>query len=59
MVDTFFAENAQDRASWLATQPNGQVATPEQIASLIVYLASCDAAFMTGGDYVIDGGCLA
>ena len=59
MVDTFFAENAQDRASWLATQPNGQVATPEQIASLIVYLASSDAAFMTGGDYVIDGGCLA
>jgi NAD(P)-dependent dehydrogenase (short-subunit alcohol dehydrogenase family) len=58
MVESFFAENAEERAAWVETQPGGKFAGPEEIANLIVYLASGDARFMTGGDYVIDGGSL-
>jgi 3(or 17)beta-hydroxysteroid dehydrogenase len=58
MVDGFFAENAEERKAWVETQPNGKFARPEEIANLIVFLASSDARFMTGGDYVIDGGSL-
>jgi 2-keto-3-deoxy-L-fuconate dehydrogenase len=38
------------------TQPIGRMAKPEEIAALAVYLASDEAAFITGTDYVIDGG---
>lgn len=58
MVDRFFAENAEERDAWVETQPNGTFARPEEIANLIVFLASGDARFMTGGDYVVDGGSL-
>ncbi|MBX2900399.1 MAG: SDR family oxidoreductase [Cyclobacteriaceae bacterium] len=40
------------------TQPVGRMATPEEIASLVVYLCSDEAAFITGTDYPIDGGFL-
>jgi 3(or 17)beta-hydroxysteroid dehydrogenase len=58
MVDGFFAENAEERDAWVATQPHGKFARPEEIANLVVFLASSDAGFMTGGDYVVDGGSL-
>lgn len=38
------------------SQPIGRMAKPEEIAALAVYLASDEAAFNTGTDYVIDGG---
>jgi 2-keto-3-deoxy-L-fuconate dehydrogenase len=38
------------------TQPIGRMAKPEEIAALAVYLASDEASFVTGTDYVIDGG---
>lgn len=34
----------------------GRWATPEEIAPIILYLASDDASFMTGADILIDGG---
>jgi NAD(P)-dependent dehydrogenase (short-subunit alcohol dehydrogenase family) len=36
--------------------PVGRVGKPEDIASLAVYFASPDAAFITGTNFVIDGG---
>jgi 2-keto-3-deoxy-L-fuconate dehydrogenase len=39
-----------------ATQPIGRMATPEEIASLALYLCSDEAGFITGSDYPIDGG---
>jgi NAD(P)-dependent dehydrogenase (short-subunit alcohol dehydrogenase family) len=36
----------------------GRVSQPEEIASLVTYLASERAANITGADYVIDGGML-
>ena len=38
--------------------PMGRMATPEEIASAIAYLASDDAGFITGTGLVIDGGIL-
>src|ERR1700722_6872773 len=38
------------------TQPIGRMAKPEEVAALILYLCSDEAAFITGCDYPIDGG---
>ncbi|WP_306117590.1 MULTISPECIES: SDR family oxidoreductase [unclassified Roseitalea] len=37
-------------------QPMGRLATPQEIAALAVYLASDEAAFVTGADMPVDGG---
>jgi NAD(P)-dependent dehydrogenase (short-subunit alcohol dehydrogenase family) len=39
-----------------ATQPVGRMGTPEEIAAAAVYLASDEAAFVTGSALIIDGG---
>jgi meso-butanediol dehydrogenase / (S,S)-butanediol dehydrogenase / diacetyl reductase len=39
-----------------ARQPMGRLGTPEEIARAVLYLASDDAAFITGTGLVIDGG---
>ena len=39
-----------------ATQPVGRMARPEEIAHAALYLASDEAAFLTGTAFVIDGG---
>lgn len=38
------------------TQPVGRMGTTEEVASLIVYLCSDEASFITGCDYPVDGG---
>lgn len=38
------------------TQPIGRMGTPNEIASLALYLCSDEAGFITGCDYLIDGG---
>lgn len=40
----------------LARQPMGRIARPEEVASLVVYLASDESAFTTGAVHLIDGG---
>ncbi|MBM3549647.1 MAG: glucose 1-dehydrogenase [Alphaproteobacteria bacterium] len=44
------------RQAGLATHPIGRFGTPGDIAGGIVFLASDDAAFMTGSSLVVDGG---
>ena len=44
------------RAALVARQPLGRLGTPEEVAKAAVYLASDDAAFITGTALVIDGG---
>ena len=38
------------------TQPIGRMGTPEEIAALALYLCSDEASFISGCDYLIDGG---
>ncbi len=44
------------KAAFIARQPMGRLAQPEEIAKMVVYLASDDSAFMTGQTMIIDGG---
>ncbi len=46
----------QALADFIARQPMGRIATPEEIAALVTYLASDEAGFTTGQIHVIDGG---
>ena len=39
-----------------ATQALGRMAKPEEIAAAALYLASDEASFITGSDFIIDGG---
>jgi NAD(P)-dependent dehydrogenase (short-subunit alcohol dehydrogenase family) len=41
------------------SHPLGRLGKPEEIASMILYLASDEAAFVTGAEFVADGGYLA
>ena len=40
----------------VATIPVGRLGTPEEIASVVAWLASDDAAFATGADFSLNGG---
>lgn len=42
--------------AFVARQAMGRLAQPEEIAHLVVYLASDESAFVTGQPFVIDGG---
>ena len=60
-VDGFIAKNYPDNQAEMfeklsKTQPIGRMAKPEEIASLALYLCSEEAGFITGCDYLIDGG---
>jgi NAD(P)-dependent dehydrogenase (short-subunit alcohol dehydrogenase family) len=62
-VDGFLQTNYPGRESeMLATlahsQPIGRMAKPHEVASLALYLCSDAASFITGTNYMIDGGAL-
>jgi len=44
------------RAAFIARQPLGRVGDTDEIAALVVYLASDESAYTTGAIHVIDGG---
>src|ERR1700674_649695 len=44
------------RAEFVARQPMGRLGRPEEIAALVVYLASDESSFTTGQTHIIDGG---
>ena len=60
-VDGFLAKNYPGREAeqmnvLAQSQPIGRMGTPEEIATLALYLCSDAAGFLTGCDYPIDGG---
>jgi 2-keto-3-deoxy-L-fuconate dehydrogenase len=60
-VDGFIAKNYPDQQAEMfeklsKSQPIGRMAKPVEIGALALYLCSDEAGFITGADYVIDGG---
>jgi 2-keto-3-deoxy-L-fuconate dehydrogenase len=44
------------RKAFIARQPIGRIGQPEEIAALVVYLASDESTYTTGVAHIIDGG---
>jgi glucose 1-dehydrogenase len=55
-MDAPLKEDASKMQKLLSEIPLRRMGKPEEVASLAVYLASDDAAYVTGSTYVIDGG---
>lgn len=60
-VDGFISKNYPGKEAEMfdklsKTQPIGRMGTPDEVASLALFLCSNEAAFITGCNYPIDGG---
>ena len=44
------------REVFIARQPTGQLAGPEVVAAVVVFLASDESSFVTGQTHIVDGG---
>ena len=55
-MDTPLEEDANKMQQLLSEIPLRRMGKPEEVAALAVYLASDDAAYVTGSTFVIDGG---
>ncbi len=56
-LEKFHKHNKEEvRAELRARQPIGRLGRPEEVASMVRYLASDEAAFITGSLFNIDGG---
>jgi 3-oxoacyl-[acyl-carrier protein] reductase len=49
-------DTPENRAKFVATIPLGRMSRPDDIASACLYLASDEAAFITGVEFPVDGG---
>jgi 3alpha(or 20beta)-hydroxysteroid dehydrogenase len=48
-----------DKDAYFAAQPIPRIGQPEEVASMMVFLASDESSFCTGAEFVVDGGVLA
>jgi NAD(P)-dependent dehydrogenase (short-subunit alcohol dehydrogenase family) len=49
-------DTPENRAAWIATIPLGRFCQPSDVAFACCYLASDEAAFVTGVELKVDGG---
>jgi 2-keto-3-deoxy-L-fuconate dehydrogenase len=52
------ADPAQQRRDFIARQPMGRLGTAQEVANLVLFLASDESAFITGQLHTVDGGVL-
>jgi meso-butanediol dehydrogenase / (S,S)-butanediol dehydrogenase / diacetyl reductase len=51
-----FGNVDEARKLWASKHPLGRIASPQEIARAILFLASTDASFITGAALPVDGG---
>jgi NAD(P)-dependent dehydrogenase (short-subunit alcohol dehydrogenase family) len=56
---TRFTNTDENKAALVSTVPVKRLATPEEIAHVIVFVASANASYMTGASIPVDGGLIA
>jgi NAD(P)-dependent dehydrogenase (short-subunit alcohol dehydrogenase family) len=56
---TRFTSTDENKAALVSTVPAKRLAKPEEIAHVIVFVASANASYMTGTSILVDGGMLA
>ena len=56
---TRFTHTEENKAALVSTVPVKRLATPEEIAQVIVFVASTNASYMTGASIPVDGGMIA
>ena len=56
---TRFTNTDENKQALVSTVPVKRLGTPEEIARVIVFVASADASYMTGASVPVDGGMLA
>lgn len=59
MISTALGGLAVDLAPIGARVALGRVAKPDEVANMVLFLASDEAAYCTGGEFVVDGGATA
>jgi NAD(P)-dependent dehydrogenase (short-subunit alcohol dehydrogenase family) len=56
---TRFTNTDENKAALVSTVPLKRLATPEEIAQVIAFVASANASYMTGASIPVDGGMIA
>lgn len=56
MLREYFAMDPDVEQTALAVHPLGRMAQPEEIANVVCFLLSDEASFVTGADWMVDGG---
>lgn len=50
------ADPAAEEKIWMAGMRMGRLGRPEEVSALILFLASDEAGYINGAEFVIDGG---
>jgi 3alpha(or 20beta)-hydroxysteroid dehydrogenase len=51
-----FAQEGEELGKNYLQNPIPRIGEPEEVASLMVFLASDESSFCTGADFIVDGG---